>query len=100
MSRTRPKFTPTPRILSDFQTACRINRSESWFGRNRPRLEAEGFPRFDPLLGGTDGDAIDAWLDQRSGLATVREEQLSDPGLAERLEAMRDGKDPGAAPPR
>lgn len=84
-------------MLSEFQVACRINRAESWLAQHRSRLEAQGFPRRDPLLGGTDGDAIDAWLDQRSGLATDQDGS-SDTGLAERLEAMRDGGDQGAVP--
>ncbi len=69
MSQSRPKFTPTPRVWSEFQVACRLGKCESWLATHRPRLEAEGFPPRDPLLGGTDADAVEAWLDRRSGIA-------------------------------
>ncbi len=74
MTRPRPQFEPEPRVWSEHQIACRFGRGESWLHDNRPRLEAAGFPEIDDLLGGTDGDAVNRWLDERAGLA-VRYEQ-------------------------
>ncbi len=68
MTAARPNFTPTPRMWSDFQVACRLGKSKSWLASNRARLDADGFPRRDPLLGGTDADAVETWLDRRSGI--------------------------------
>ncbi len=69
MTRARPKFIPTPRVWSEFQVACRLGKTEPWLKSNRDRLEAEGLPQRDLLLGGTDADAIETWMDRRSGLA-------------------------------
>lgn len=70
MARCKPAFIPQPRILtSPHQVAALLGRGEEWFRIRRPKLEAAGFPRFDTLLGGWDGAAIDVWLDRRAGLA-------------------------------
>jgi hypothetical protein len=69
MARTKPAFTPRPRILtSPHQVAALLGRGEEWFRLKRPKLEAAGFPHFDTLLGGWDSAAIDVWLDRRAGL--------------------------------
>ena len=68
MTRPRPRFRPEPRIWTEFQLACRLGRSEGWLRQNRARLEAEGFPPLDSLLGGTDAAAVERWLDNRAGL--------------------------------
>ncbi len=78
MARRRPHFTPNPRIWNDFQLATRLGHSESWLYSHRAELETQGFPPKDDFLGGTDADAAEAWLDQRSGLAHAREEVLPD----------------------
>ena len=91
MARRRPSFTPDPRIWNEFQVATRLGHSESWLHSHRAEFETQGFPTKDEFLGGTDADAVEAWLDMRSGLADDREEQLSDIDLDKRLEAMRHG---------
>lgn len=46
------------------RVARKLRRSLSWFERNRPSLEAAGFPRPVPAMGlRWDERAIDAWLD-------------------------------------
>ncbi len=75
MTRPRPQFEPEPRVWSEHQVACRFGRGESWLRDNRPRLQAAGFPEVDELLGGTDGDAIERWLDVRSGIAKDHPEE-------------------------
>ena len=79
MTHARPKFTPTPRLWSNFQVACRLNKCESWLKDNRDRLEAEGLPQRDPLLDGTDAEAVEAWLDRRSGIANGALAAAGDP---------------------
>lgn len=86
MTRKRPEFTPTPRIWGVFDVATRLGHSESWFSGKRSELESKGFPPYDDFLGGWDADAIDLWLDQRSGLNV--EYASSDPALDKRLEGM------------
>ncbi len=60
------------------------------FSRKLPQLEAEGFPKPDPVTGRRDRNAIDAWLDARSGLSG----ENYDSGLSQRLEALRNGTHP------
>lgn len=43
------------------------NHSASWFYQKREELEAAGFPRKDPLLGGWVATAVQGWLDARGG---------------------------------
>ncbi len=68
MTRRSPSYTPPPRILDEFQTCTRLNKAETWWRDNRDRLEASGFPQVDEVLGGRDADAIELWIDKRSGL--------------------------------
>ena len=42
--------------------------SEAWFYGHRKRLEADGFPKRDDLLGGWHKAAVEAWLARRSGV--------------------------------
>ncbi len=69
MTRTRPSYTPTPRIWKGFQVATRLGCGETKFDTMRPHLEAMGFPQYDDILGGWDANAIEAWLDKRAGLS-------------------------------
>ncbi len=66
MTRPRPQFEPEPRVWSEHQVACRLGRDVSWLSDNRPQLEAAGFPAIDDLLGGTDADAVEKWVDDRA----------------------------------
>ena len=70
MSRgARPTIVPVmPRVLNTSTLCTYIGRSPTWLAENRAQLEAEGFPRPDPLLGGYDRCAVDFWLDQRSDI--------------------------------
>lgn len=69
MTRRRPAYEPTPRVFTKHNTAARLGWGETTFDKRRPTLEAEGFPRYDELLGGWDANAIERWLDQRAGFA-------------------------------
>ena len=66
MTRRRPSYEPTPRILSDFELATLMGKCETKFRKMRPQLEAEGLPKRDELLDGTDAVAVHHWIDQRS----------------------------------
>lgn len=68
MSHAKPSFMPTPRMLTAFQVACRLNKSEQWFSDNRERLERLSFPTKDKVPGGWDSNAIEAWFDRRMGM--------------------------------
>ena len=69
MTRRRPAYEPTPRVLKKHGTAALLGWGDTTFDKKRPALEAEGFPLYDELLGGWDAHAIEHWLDQRSGFA-------------------------------
>lgn len=85
MSRAKASFVPTPRVWTAYQVACFLNMSEEkWRGR-RAEYEALGFPKRDEFLGGWDADAIERWLDVRSGLASP----APGDGLRGALEAWR-----------
>ena len=90
MTRARPKFNLPPRGLIDHETAGYIGLGMTEFHRKLPELEAEGFPKLDPVTGRRDRKAVDAWMDTRSGLAG----ESYDGGLGQRLEALRNGTHP------
>ncbi len=90
MTRARPKFDLPPRGLIDYETAGYIGLGQSEFSRVLPQLEAEGFPKPDPVTGRRDRKAVDIWMDARSGLAG----ESYDGGLGQRLEALRNGTHP------
>ena len=75
MTRPRPKYTPDPRMLEEHNLATLMGKCETTFRELRPKLEAEGFPQVDELLGGTDAAAVHRWLDQRAGLGAVDPDQ-------------------------
>ena len=85
MTRARPRFTLPPRGLVDHETAGYLGLGMTEFTRLLPKLEAEGFPRPDPLTGRRDFKAIVTWWDHRSGLA----ENGGDSGLLARIEEFR-----------
>ena len=53
-----------------FQVATRLGCCEATFSHHRKELEELGFPAYDAILGGWDSDAIQDWLDRRSGLGS------------------------------
>ena len=90
MTRARPLYMPTPRIWDETQTAARLGKGVTWWGENRDRFEAAGFPPVDDFLGGRDADAIDLWIDRRSNIADA--EPVNDNDLVKRrLEGLRNG---------
>ncbi len=90
MTRARPKFNLPPRGLIEHEAAGYVGLGPTEFHHLLPELEAEGFPRPDPVTGRRDRKAIDAWMDARGGLTG----EVYDGGLGQRLEAMKDGTHP------
>ena len=70
MTRRRPAYEPTPRVLKKHGLAALFGWGDTTFDKKRPALEAEGLPLYDELLGGWDAHAVERWFDRRAGLAT------------------------------
>ncbi len=87
MTRARPKFTLPPRGLIESESAGVLGLGMTEYTRLLPRLEAEGFPKRDPLTGRRDRKAIENWMDVRAGLA----QDGSDNGLMAKIEEFRNG---------
>jgi hypothetical protein len=71
MSRSTRKFEFAPRLMTHFDLAVYLRRSEGWLKENLPLLLAQGFPAPDQLFdrhGLFDRAAVDAWLDRRAKL--------------------------------
>jgi len=85
MTRARPKYSEPPRGLIENESAGVIGLGMTEYTRLLPRLEAEGFPKIDPLTGRRDCKAIENWMDVRAGLA----QDGSDNGLMARIEEFR-----------
>lgn len=49
--------------------AATLGKSVDWFRKNRNKLEGDGFPRVDPLIGLTMKADVEAWLARRRRLA-------------------------------
>ena len=58
-----------PAYWTDIEIALRLGRSKNWFCDNRPKLEREGFPRKDTLIGLTCVADVEAWIARRRQVA-------------------------------
>jgi hypothetical protein len=71
MSRSTHSYEYAPRLMTHFDLAIYVRRSEGWLKEKLNELFDQGFPKPDCLFdrhGLFDRDAVDAWLDRRSGL--------------------------------
>jgi hypothetical protein len=82
MSRSTRKYEFAPRLMTRFDLAVYLRRSEGWLAANLPRLLEQGFPPADPLLGLFDRIAVDAWLDRRANLPAATA-AAPDPAMSE-----------------
>lgn len=64
------RFPVQPRDVPAVKAARRLHLTLGEFQARLPRLIQRGFPRPDPDTGNFDLKAIDAWMDQRSGLSS------------------------------
>lgn len=55
--------------LTEGEVAKTLGRSRDWLRKNRDRLEREGFPAVDGLIGLTCVDDINAWIARRRKVA-------------------------------
>ncbi len=78
---------------SDRWCADRLGKSVSWFRKHRPRLEREGFPRKDALIGLTLKADVDAFLARRRKVTDAGPVQqdmhhTTTPSSGEQLDAL------------
>jgi hypothetical protein len=59
----------TPAYLTEREIAAMLNKQQKWLRDNRSRLEGQGFPRVDGLIGLTQLADVKAWLDRRRVVA-------------------------------
>jgi hypothetical protein len=77
MTRSTRAFEYAPRLMTHFDLAVYLRRSEGWLKSHLPALQVEGFPPPDCLFdphGMFDRVAIDAWLDGRAKLPSALSE--------------------------
>ena len=65
------RFKVDPRDVPAEVAARRLGVGEADFKHSLPDLLARGFPSPDDTTGNFDLNAIDAWMDRRSGLSSV-----------------------------
>lgn len=82
------RFPVQPRMVGPEKVARRLGVTLAAFIERRAMLEAEGFPRPDPILGTTCLQAVDAWIDARAGLMPASG-PVSDPATVERLAGQK-----------
>lgn len=74
------RFPIEPRLIPPEKAARRLGLTKAEFDAKRDELEAAGFPAADPLLGNYSLQAVDNWIDARSGL-TPKGGLVSDPSV-------------------
>lgn len=88
----RSAFTVDPRDISPELAARRLGLRLDEFEGVADRLYARGFPRPDPDTRLFDLEAINAWMDRRSGLTSHLGPRDAAAGFRARLEALSGGK--------
>ena len=88
MTRPRPeKPSPLLCVLSDDDCSALFGKGETWFRERATELEAQGFPKYDPLLDGRNSFLAVEWFKNRQ----PDEGAYADDDLDKRLEAMKNG---------
>ena len=85
---TGVRYPVDPRMVPREKVARRLGVSFVVFNDKLAQLEAAGFPTPDPILGNYCLQAVDRWIDARSGLSSPAE-AVSDPSIA--MERIRAG---------
>lgn len=81
-----------PRDVPADKAARRLGLTLAGFEDVSARLFARGFPRPDPDTGLFDLEAVEDWMDRRSGLTSGLAARDASAVVKGRLEAMRGGK--------
>ena len=82
------RFPVQPRMVGPEKIARRLGITLSAFNEKRPALEQEGFPKPDSVLGTYCLEAVDRWIDRRSGL-TPAGAPVSDPAIVLEMAGQR-----------
>ena len=85
---TGVRYPVDPRMVPPEKVARRLGVTLAIFNDKLAQLEAAGFPKPDPILGNYCLQAVDRWIDARSGLSSPAE-AVSDPSIA--MERIRAG---------
>lgn len=74
---------------SDRYCATVLGKSVDWFKKHRAELEADGFPKTDPLVGLTCKADVEAWIARRRRVADHIEVRTSaDSNIKENLSVL------------
>ena len=68
MTQAKMKFKPAPRGWDTIQVCAWLGVSVSWLRLHKEALRRAGMPQSDPLTNRTDAQALEAWMNRRSGL--------------------------------
>lgn len=82
----------TPAYLSEADVAKMLGRSRQWLRGNRARLEREGFPPVDGLIGLTCVADIHAWIARRRKVADADPARLMISGSHHTTEGIQYAK--------
>jgi len=86
MSQHDPSLHPDARYGSRLWAAQRLGMSKDTFFKRRSALEAEGFPKIDPLTNLYVKDDVDAWIDRRRRISD--DAKVSTPATEPRLDQL------------
>ena len=90
MTRPRPeKPSPLLCVLSEDDCSALFGKGGTWFRERETELEAQGFPKYDPLLDGRNAHLVEQWFKDRQSPV---EGAVGDDGIQHRLEAMQNGR--------
>jgi hypothetical protein len=82
-----------PAYLPDTLVAYHLGRKVTWLRAHRPKLEADGFPRKDKLVGMTLRADLEAWIAKRRSVgdpdkAQIKVGRTTTPLSGERLDVL------------
>jgi hypothetical protein len=82
---------PESRFWNEKQAASRLGKSAAWFNSHFPHLRQHGFPNKDPLIGGFPKEAVERFIDNRSGIIRDDDPERGEEAIIARLQKKLDG---------
>ena len=82
------RFPIEPRMVPPAKIARRLGVTAAIFAEKRAALEANGFPKPDPVLGNYCLQAVDNWIDRQAGLHPAHI-PVSDPAIVLEMAGRR-----------